>query len=187
MKLKSILVLLVILIGLGVYFFVFNTTELPPEKDEPRIFLWNVRMDEIGHIEVSLPREDRSEAFIKISRENTFPWYFDDPQRSEVDSARWGGGIPLLLSGPGVDRVISRDTTEEKLTEFGLIEPLMELTITMENGDVINIKVGDKTPDDINYYVQAPGSNDVALVDYTWYEVLERLVKEPPYAPPSAD
>ncbi|GAG36527.1 unnamed protein product, partial [marine sediment metagenome] len=37
------------------------------------------------------------------------------------------------------------------------------------------------------FYVQAPGSNDVALVDYTWYEVLERLVKEPPYAPTSTD
>ncbi|GAI82641.1 unnamed protein product, partial [marine sediment metagenome] len=51
----------------------------------------------------------------------------------------------------------------------------------------LNIAVGDRTPDDINYYVQAPNSNDVCLVDYTWYEVLERLVKEPPYALPSAD
>ena len=187
MKLKSILVLLVILIGLGVYFYFFNTSEPPPEKEEPRVFLWNIRMDEIEHIEIRLPRENQSEAFVKISQEDKFPWYFDDPQRSEVDALRWGVGIPLLLSDPGAERVIARNATEEKLTEFGLVQPQMEITLTLEDGDILNIKVGDRTPDGINYYVQAPGSNDVALVDYTWYEVLERLVKEPPYLPPAAD
>ena len=187
MRLRNILILLAILIGLGVYFYFFNTSEPPPEKEEPRVFLWNIRLDEIEHIEIRLPRENQSEAFVKISQEDKFPWYFDDPQRSEVDVARWGGGIPLLLSGPGAERIISRNTTEEKLAEFGLAQPQMEITLTLENGDILNIKVGDKTPDGINYYVQAPGSNDVALVDYTWYEVLERLVKEPPYLPPAAD
>ncbi len=187
MRLRNILILLAILIGLGGYFYFFNTSEPPPEKEEPRVFLWNIRMDEIEHIEIRLPREDKSEAFVKISQEDKFPWYFDDPQRSEVDMARWGGGIPLLLSGPGAERVIARNATEEKLAEFGLAQPQMEITLTLEDGDILNIKVGDKTPDGINYYVQVPGSNDVALVDYTWYEVLERLIKEPPYAPPAAD
>lgn len=169
------------------YFYFFNTSEPPPEKEEPRVFLWNIETDEIQHIEIRLPREDKSQAFVKISQEDKFPWYFDDPQRSEVDVARWGGGIPLLLSGPGAERVIARNAAEEKLAEFGLTQPQMEITLTLEDGDILNIKVGDRTPDGINYYVQAPGSNDVALVDYTWYEVLERLVKEPPYASPAAD
>ena len=58
--------------------------------------------------------------------------------------------------------------------------------MTLENGDVLNITVGDRTPDGNAFYVKAPDSNDVALVDYTWYEVLERLIKEPPYASTSA-
>ena len=62
----------------------------------------------------------------------------------------------------------------------------MKIILTIENGDTLNIKVGDRTPGGGNFYVQAPDSNDVALVDYTWYGVLERLVKEPPYALPSA-
>ena len=69
MKLRSILILLVILLGLGVYFIFFNTTEPPPEE-EPRVFLWNIEMDEIQHIEIQLPREDKSEAFIKISHQD---------------------------------------------------------------------------------------------------------------------
>ena len=187
MRLRSILILLAILIGLGGYFYFSDTSEPPPEKKEPRVFVWLVEMDEIQHIEIRLPREDKSEAFIKIPEGDKFPWYFDDPQRSEVDVARWGGGIPLLLSGPGAERVIAKNATPEKLAEFGLTQPQMEIILTLEDGDILNIKVGDRTPDGNAFYVQAPNSNDVCLVDYTWYEVLERLVKEPPYAPPSAD
>jgi hypothetical protein len=128
-----------------------------------------------------------SEAFVKISRGDEFPWYFDDAQRSPVNSIRWGGGIPLILSGPGADRVIAEDATEEKLAEFGLTQPQMELVLTLTDGHIMEIKVGDKAPDGNNYYVQAPNTNDVALVDYSWYDVLERLVKEPPYVTPSED
>ncbi len=99
--------------------------------------------------------------------------------------ARWG--IEFLLTGPGAERVIAKNATEEKLAEFGLTQPQMEIILTLEDGDILNITVGDRTPGGDTFYVQGPDSNDVSLVDYTWYEVLERLVKEPPYAPPSAD
>ncbi len=186
MRLRNILILLAILLALGGYFY-FSNTPQPPPKSEPRVFLWDIDMLKIQHIEIRLPREDKSEAFIKIKEGDKFPWYFDDPQRSEVDVARWGGGIPLLLSGPGAERVIARNATEEKLAEFGLTQPQMEIILTLEDGDILNIKVGHRTPDGNTFYVQAPGSNDIALVDYTWYEVLERLVNEPPYALPSTD
>ena len=104
-----------------------------------------------------------------------------------MDVERWGGGIPLLLSGPGTDRVISENATEEQLAEFGLAQPQMEITLTLEDGDTLIIRIGDRTPSGDTFYVQVPNSNDVCLVDYTWYEVLKRLVKEPPYASPSAD
>ena len=184
MRLRNILVLLAILLALGGYFY-FSSGSEPAPQSEPRVFLWDIEMGEIQHIEIRLPREDKSVAFVKISQESKFPWYFDDPQRSEVDVARWG--IEFLLTGPGAERVIAKNATEEKLTEFGLAQPQMEITLTLENGDILNITVGDRTPDGNAFYVKAPGSNDVALVDYTWYEVLERLIKEPPYASTSAD
>ena len=68
-----------------------------------------------------------------------------------------------------------------------MFTPQMEIALTLEDGDTLNIIVGDRTPDGNAFYVKVPDSNDVCLVDYTWYEVLERLVKEPPYAPSSAD
>ncbi len=186
MRIRNILILLIILLALGGYFYFSNGSE-PPPQSEPRVFLWNIEMGEIQHIVIRLPREDKSEAFIKIKEEDKFPWYFDDPQRSEVDVARWGGGIELLLTGPGAERVIAKNATEEKLTEFGLTQPQMEITLTLEDGDILNIIIGDRTPDGDAFYIQDLHSNDVYLVYCGWYEVLERLVKEPPYAPPSTD
>ena len=183
MRLRSILILLVIAIALGVYFYIANRPQ-PGPTPEPQLYVWLIEMDEIQHIEIRLPHEDMSQAFIK---EEDRSWHFDDPQRTAVDMQRWGGGIPLLLSGPGAERVIAENATQEKLAEFGLIQPQMEVVLTLEDGGILNITVGDRTPDGTAFYIQAPDSNDVALVDYTWYYVLERLVKEPPYLPPEAD
>jgi len=180
LRLRNILILLVILLALGGYFYFFNKPE-PAPPPEPQIYVWMIEMDDIQRIEIRLRDEDQSQAFIKYREGDKFPWYFDDPQRSDVDAKRWGGGIPLLLSGPGANRVISENTSEEKLAEFDLIDPPMQLSLTLENGESLNINVGDSTPNGSFYYVQSPHSTDVALVDYTWYDVLERLVKEPPY------
>ncbi len=185
MRPRNILILLAILLVLGGYFYFANAPQ-PASKAESRLYVWLIDEEEIQHIEIGLPREDKSEAFIKIPEGDKFPWYFDDPQRSEVDQERWGGGIPLLLSGPGIDRVIARNATQEKLTEFGLTQPSIKITLTLEDGTIVNITVGDKTPDGNNFYVQAPDTNDVATVDYTWYDEIERLVKEPPYASAAA-
>ncbi|MFC1929139.1 DUF4340 domain-containing protein [Chloroflexota bacterium] len=185
MRLRNILILLVIFLALGGYFY-FTSRPQPAPEPEPRTFVWSSNAEEIQHIEIQLPREDKSQAFIRVEEENRFLWYFDDPQRSNVDEKRWGG-IPALLSGPGADRVIAENATEEKLTAFGLIQPQIEIALTSEDGETLNIKIGDSTPDRHAYYVQFPGSNDVATIDYTWYEVVERLVKEPPYAPLEED
>lgn len=181
MRLRNILILLAVLLITGGYFY-FSSVPKPVVPPEPRPYVWLIEMDDIQHITIELPREDKSQSFIKISEGDKFPWFFDDPEKSDVDQKRWGGGIPLLLSGPGAERVISVNTTEEKLAEFGLLEPQMRINLDLENGDSMTIKVGDETPNGSNHYVQAPDSNDVALVDNTWFAVLRRLVTEPPYA-----
>ena len=94
---------------------------------------------------------------------------------------RWGGGIPLILSGPGAERLIAQDATEEKLAEFGFDEPAIIITLTLENENVYNVQIGDSTPDGHAYYVRLAEVSDVYTVDYTWYDVLERLILDPPY------
>ncbi len=184
MRIRNIIILLVIFLGVGGYFY-FSNIPQPPKQPETKLYVWLVDMDAINHIKIDLPKENKSESFIKIPKEDSFPWYFDNAQTDNVDSKRWGGGIPLLLSGPGVERIISKNTTPEKLAEFGITQPQMEIKLALTDNKTMTITVGNKTPDGTSHYVLAPGTNnDVALVDVSWYDVLARLVTEPPYAPP---
>jgi hypothetical protein len=182
LRLRNIVILAVILAVLvGVFYLVSRPEPTTPPK--PIVYVWSIEMDDIAHITISLPREDLSQSFIKKPHGSDFPWFFDDLEQSPVDANRWGGGIPLLLSGPGADRIITEYATDETLTEYGLIpKPQMAITLTLSDNSTLKIDVGNKTPNGANFYLRAPGSNAVALVDVSWYEVLERLVKEPPYA-----
>lgn len=180
MRLKNIFILLVILLALVGYFY-FSNRPQPVATPEPKLYVWLVEMDDLQRIEIRLLSENESQAFIKEADRS---WHFDDPQRSPVNMTRWGGGIPLLLSGPAANRLIAEDATEAELTKFGLTQPRMKVTLTLTDETLLNITVGDSTPDGVNYYVQIPDSNDVATVDFTWFDVLAGLVRDPPYALP---
>ena len=186
MKLGSIITLVVILAALSLYFFVLNPSQ--PDDDttttEPRAYVWSVDMQELQHITIILSQAEMSESFVKHEDRQ---WYFDTPDGSQVDSDRWGGGIPLILSGPGSNRIITEYATAEQLDIFGFNQLHMEIVLTMENGNVLNIEVADSTPDGGAYYVKVAESNAVYTVDYTWYDVLERLVLEPPYPSVESD
>ncbi|MBI4181030.1 MAG: DUF4340 domain-containing protein [Chloroflexi bacterium] len=180
MRLRNILILLVVFLALAGYFY-FSNRGQPVSTPEPKLYVWLIDMDNIQRIEIKLPLENESQSFIK---EVDRSWHFDDAERSSVNMTRWGGGIPLLLSGPAANRIITENATEAELTKFGLTQPRMKITLTLTDGTVLNITVGDSTPDGMNYYVQTPGSNDVATVDFTWFDVLAGLVRDPPYALP---
>jgi hypothetical protein len=178
-RVRNIIILLAILAVLGGVYFVISRPE-PEEPTQPTVYVWNVEMEEIERIEISLPREGLSQAFIKITEGDGYTWYFEDG--SPINPERWGAGITLLLSGPGANRVIKESATDEELATFGLAEPSMIITLTLADESIMIINVGDSTPNGQNYYVKAPNSNAVATVDYTWYDVLKRLLVDPPYA-----
>lgn len=180
MKLRSILVLAVLLVAAGVIYMVTRPEEETPVPEPPPEYVWLFEIDELQHILIELPNLDKSESFLK--HEDRM-WYFDDPPGPRADPERWGGGVPLLLSGPAAERPIARDASEEQLAVFGFTQPLMRLTLTKENAEVVVIEVGDEVPDGSAYYVRLADSDDVYTVDGTWYNVLERIVTEPPYPP----
>ncbi len=183
MKLRTILVMAGILVALGVYFFVFSRPE-PEPRPEPRPFVWSVEMDELKTMAIGLPSEGKSEAWVKHDDKY---WYFDKPEGPKVDMQRWGGGIPLLLSGTGAERISTEEATDEQLKMYSLKDPKMKIDLTLENEHTINIEVGDLIPDGQARYVKLVDSRDVYSVHYTWYDVLERLVLEPPYPDPEEE
>jgi hypothetical protein len=181
MKLRTIAVMAAVLVVLGVVFYFFGRTPEAKPSPEPQPFVWSFDFTRLKRIAIKLPRTGKGEAWVKHA--DSF-WYFDRPDGPRVDQKRWGGGIPLILSGPGADRLIASNATAGKLAIYGLADPRMIIDITTDSGETLQVAVGDQRPDLGAYYVAAVGSNTVYSVDYTWYDVLERLVLDPPY--PSA-
>lgn len=179
MRLRNILILIAVLAVTITVYFVTRPAEEPPIIPDPKERIWQFEMEELKYITIELPNLDMSESFLKHEDRQ---WYFDDPPGPQVDPDRWGGGIPLILSGPTMERIVAEDATEERLAAFGFTTPMMKLTLTKEDEGVVSIEVGDAVPDG-TYYIRLAESNNVYTIDATWYEVLERLVLEPPYPP----
>ena len=179
MKLRFIIAMAALAIGLGGWYYVTSRPQpLPPPEARP--FVWSVEMSDLVRIGIELPRQNLSESWQQ--HEDRY-WYFTDPEGPQVDIHRWGGGIPLLLSGPGANRLIAEDPTPEQLAAFGLDKPQMVLHLGLIDGTELEIHIGDSTPDRISYYSKQAHRTKVFTVDTTWYEVIEQLVKDPPYPP----
>ncbi|MDP2920735.1 MAG: DUF4340 domain-containing protein [Dehalococcoidia bacterium] len=179
MKLRAIIILVVVAAVLGVTFYAVSRPQ-PETPAEPRPFVWDFEMDALQNIELTLKAE-QSVSFVK--HEDRY-FYFDVPNGSKVDMERWGGGIPLILSGPGAERRLVVDATAQQLKEYGFDEPTVKIKLTLNDANVYNVELGDATPSGQAYYIRLAELKDIYTVDYTWYDVVSRLVTEPPYPPP---
>ena len=128
-------------------------------------------MDELNYVIIELPNLEMSESF---AEHDDRQWYFDDPPGPS-------------LSGPGAERSAKKDATEEELAIYGFTQPLMKIFLTKQDEEVVSIEVGDAVPDGSAYYIRLADSNDIYIIDAIWYDVIERLVLEPPYAPEEED
>lgn len=173
----TIMALAALCLGVAYYLSDRNGPEPPTGAGIP---VWSVDPDDLMKLAIFLPAEDKRGAWAKHDDEY---WYFDEPEGRKVDMSRWGGGIPLLLSGPRANRRVSQDASDEQLRSFGLDTPGMKLRITLRNGEEFEIDVGDRTPDRQSHYIRPAGRRSVFTVDRTWYAVIERLVLDPPYPP----
>lgn len=174
---KRIVALAVVLLGLAGAFLVLRQEAEPVATGtEERPEIWSIDMRELQALKISLPRAALSESWTKGSDEQ---WYFDTPDAAPVDPGRWGGGIPLMLSGPQGDLVIGPEGADDPAV-FGLDAPEMILKLTVRAGTEIGIDVGDPTPDGQAYYLRRQGMPEVYAIDRVWVDVLRRLVTEPP-------
>jgi hypothetical protein len=179
MKMRTFLIMAVVLIALGgLYYFIRPRPQSKPATPS-RTFIWHFEMNELQSIEVNLPKLKKSQSWVKHQDRN---FYFNEPGGQMVDMERWGGGIPLLLSGPLAARSIVEQATDSQLRAYGLHEPNMQINLILENGRSLEIDLGDTTPNQKGYYIRRTDSREVFTVDHSWYKVFERLVMDPPIA-----
>jgi hypothetical protein len=145
-------------------------------------YVWDFNMDDLKNIVISMPRAEQSFSFV-LHEDRYF--YFDVDNGSIVDMQRWGGGIPLLLSGPGADRRLVKNATDAQLAEYGFTTPNLDITLTLKDDSVYNIELGNSTPSGKTYYIRLTELREIYTVDYTWYDVISGLVTNPPYPPAS--
>lgn len=175
MKIRLILALAVVLVVLGVVYVFTRPEPLEPDPEPPAV--WAFEFLELERVSISLPQRGLSEAWYKGEDKQ---WYFE-PEGPQVSQSRWGGGVPLILAGPKATRAIANDATAEQIHAYGLAEPKMLVTVEAESAERVEVEIGDRTPVGDAYYFVVAGTRDVYTIDYSWYEVLERLVTEPPY------
>ena len=57
--------------------------------------------------------------------------------------------------------------------------------MTLNDKSVYNIEVADQTPSGQAYYIRLADTRDIYTVDSSWYDVVSKLVTDPPYQPAS--
>ena len=165
----------------GVVYLSLNKTT-PTTPQQPRPYVWDFDMDALQKISLTMPKLNQSVSFVE--HDDRY-YYFDVPNGPKVDMTRWGGGIPLILSGPGADRLLFQNATDANLAECGFNTPTISITLTLNDNKVYNIDVADQTPSGQAYYIRLADTRDIYTVDSSWYDVVARLVTDPPYAPAS--
>jgi len=176
---KAILILVAVLAVLSGVFYIVSRPK-PETPVEPRTYVWDFRMEDLERIEISLPKTTQGYSWVK--KDDQY-FYFDEPNGTQVDMQRWGGGIPLILSGPGAQRPIGEVINDSQLGQYGFNDPNIKIKLTLATEEIFNVVVGDSVPSGNAYYIKMAESKNVYTVDSSWYDVVSRLVTEPPYEP----
>jgi hypothetical protein len=186
LKLKAILILAAVLAIAGTTYY-FVSRPKPAAPPTPHYYVWEFDMQHLQNITMSLPKSGQPpQSFDKNSDDSEF--YFapkepGGPSGPMVDNQRWGGGIPLLLSGPGANRLILQNATDAQVADYGFNTPNLTATLTLDDGKTYEVQVGDLNPEGTNYYTRLASNNDIYTVDKSWYDVISRIVTDPPYIP----
>jgi len=173
MNLRLLLVMITVLsyVAIGVTWFIANPKEEVKEQTPP--FFYTLSPEDLRNIKIT--SGDAVDSWTLNTEERR--WFFDSLEGIPVSLYRWGG-ITQLLGGPRTQRVLDAKIDDESL--YGLDDPDASIIVTLRDGSIIEMLLGDLTPDSGNNYARIVDSPQLVLVDASWAQVLTRLVNEPP-------
>jgi hypothetical protein len=154
--------------------FVFES-DTGAESSGPDLpFFYTLAPDDIRSIGVETPLGVTEFSIRPAER----VWYFSDLTDIPVSHDRFGG-MTFLLGGPKIQRVLVEDVEDDSL--FGLADPDLIVDLTLRDGSIVAMELGDLTPNGGGQYARMVGFPQMVLVDSSWGKVISRLVDEPPY------
>jgi hypothetical protein len=154
--LRSFLLLLVVLIGLGAYLYFVESKRTPgSESDDNREKVFAVEADAIGEVTIKAASGDRT-----TLKKAGSDWQIVAPITASPDSAEVSG-VTSNLSTLEIQRVIEENATD--LKPYGLAEPRIEVSFTA-GGTQQTLQIGDKTPVGSDLYAKLRDQNKVFLI-----------------------
>jgi hypothetical protein len=178
MSFRLTLVLLVILAALGaVVFFVDQAPPTPTPAAGSTTIISFLSSDAT---ELSATSKDRS---VLVVKEESAGWLLKQPESAPADQVRVEGTVSRLASLTSTRTIAA----PADLGEFGLVEPEVEVKVTLKSGKAKTLLLGDQSPDKAAYYVKLPDRSDVYLVASSVGADLSQLVTNPPKATPTPE
>lgn len=144
------------------------------ERAEQPPFFFTLAPDDLRNISITSGANSTSWHY----REDDRRWFFDDEKDVPTSLYRWGG-ITQLLGGPRSQRELKKTIDDPAL--YGLDAPLLTVNVTLRDNRQLTVQMGDLTPDGGAHYARQSGYDQLYTVDYSWGEVMLRLVEDPPY------
>ena len=141
-------------------------------RDEP----WLYHIDESDLIRIEVNYQGQEIEFARDAASHQ--WMITGDPSYPVFSYRWGG-IPLLLSGPRVNRGLKQ--TIDDGGQYGLDPPESVVRVTDWGENTFEFHMGIPTPDGENQYARLVGDNALYTVPSVWADVVNRLAHEPPW------
>ncbi len=154
---KSLLVLVVVLAGLGAYIYFVESKKPQGEKTTlgPKVF--TVKADAIDEITVKSASGDKT-----TLRKTNGAWQITNPVNVPADEAEVSGIVTGLVT---VDIVRTLDENPGDLKQFGLAEPRVDITFKAAgSARPQQLLIGDKTATSGDLYARLPSQKKMFLI-----------------------
>jgi len=141
------LAVLVVALGLGGYLFFYESKQEPkPDKIKEKV----VALEKAKVKELDLASQEGAHLVKEGSA-----WRLSAPQAAPAD-ATVVDGLLTSLEVLEVEEVVGESVTD--LAQYGLAQPRVKVTATLEGAQPVVLLVGDKTPDGANVYAKTGAS-----------------------------
>ena len=159
------LIALLLLVGLGAFFFLHDIHKPPADQDK-RIFP-NLEKKNVASLKVE---KYGAPAFTHEFAKQNGVWVLQGPEPMVMRTASFGQSVKGLVE------VKRGEDVGDKAAEFGLDKPAYKLTLKNRSGGENTLFLGSKTPDDSTYYAQTDPGKPICTLATPPGDLLETAV-----------
>src|SRR5437899_1768443 len=145
--LRSFLILVVILAGLGAYLYFVESKREPGERKKQEKALGDVALEKIDHLTITSEKGETTAAERQAGK-----WQLTQPAGVAADESEMSG-IASNLASLEVQRVVDDQPSDVK--QYGLDPPRIAITFKAD-GREHKLLVGQKTPTGSDLYAKLP-------------------------------